>query len=656
VDPRAPDCLYHSSWIGDGFCDAYPDALGIVKAHLNCRPNASNPRGASQDFFDDGGDCCPHTCFVSAVDPSKCGTNTMLPGGFDCKSSPSSGSADDSTEQNQTNSGGSTSGAAARYMEEPSEAVIQQFLDIPKPPSWRPDTFRGRCYHALSKTQQDHIRNLRYSPQSWNCLMSRYNTDCLTQWPDDLPQLSDSCLSRTSYAKSVTMNKPWGDYSAMEVDRLEILGWSRDTWQTTSPSRTAGVAWEDLTYEDRAAVVYLGVEPDVWDLCPQSPCVERLKYIQQNLFYKSWDQLLAGDQGALGMFGWRNQSWEAASDPPPAWKKTYDNLDVDEVTWIRRLGFTADTWSGCPDATCLERLEFQNWKFDVSKQSWNGFREGDQKRLQVLGWTEALWDPAQPRPSTMNKEWVVLTQTEKEAAQALGYFEDTWQGCAALIQTRSTTTTTQLPLDPTRRVRIHMEFDVPYARISGDLLSFRALFAKEVASALYIAPARVTVRKVDSAPTTIEFDIARAQQASCDAKPNAPPGFCEMTHDDCRVESDNSAGLCVFTEGETQAPEVMATLERGLRDPTSSVLTNEAIGSLMSEYTVFYEVVITEELEAAETEEAEFEGVRDSFGPEVLCALHTDYDGTVTTDCTQSSSCQLAVVVPLLALVFRLAA
>jgi hypothetical protein len=66
---------------------------------------------------------------------------------------------------------------------------------------------------------------------------------------------------------------------------------------------------------------------------------------------------------------------------------------------------------------------------------WSDLAEaGVQRYVMDLGWTEALWVSSSDVPASDDLDWDELSLVQREAARALCYFEETWNGELSLDQ------------------------------------------------------------------------------------------------------------------------------------------------------------------------------------------------------------------------------
>lgn len=119
----------------------------------------------------------------------------------------------------------------------------------------------------------------------------------------------------------------------------------------------------------------------------------------------------------------------------------------DQSTAQNALGYTSITWN-VPGLAPVEKLGW--WQFSAAQKAgaealgytenqWDCFinhyltytwdelaAEGLTGALETLGWTQNSWEGSGASPDSESKWWGQLTQTEKEAARKLCYFQDNW--------------------------------------------------------------------------------------------------------------------------------------------------------------------------------------------------------------------------------------
>ena len=100
-------------------------------------------------------------------------------------------------------------------------------------------------------------------------------------------------------------------------------------------------------------------------------------------------------------------------DSPAYGSEWWQDLPKKLRSYYRILGFTETIWE---DDLIPE------------KKSWLELKESQTDALEVLGWTQDLWQStnASFRTFTENKPWHVLTKEERKAARYFGFDEETW--------------------------------------------------------------------------------------------------------------------------------------------------------------------------------------------------------------------------------------
>ena len=63
---------------------------------------------------------------------------------------------------------------------------------------------------------------------------------------------------------------------------------------------------------------------------------------------------------------------------------------------------------------------------DWTKVPWDELSDSERQAFQALGWSKDLWESTSA-PASFSKNWSDLTSDEKNAAQSLGFSEQNWQ-------------------------------------------------------------------------------------------------------------------------------------------------------------------------------------------------------------------------------------
>jgi hypothetical protein len=57
----------------------------------------------------------------------------------------------------------------------------------------------------------------------------------------------------------------WGDLSGEERELWAVLGWREDMWDRNEAPPSTDKAWKDLTYQEQGAAMSLGFTEGIWD-------------------------------------------------------------------------------------------------------------------------------------------------------------------------------------------------------------------------------------------------------------------------------------------------------------------------------------------------------------------------------------------------------
>jgi hypothetical protein len=104
---------------------------------------------------------------------------------------------------------------------------------------------------------------------------------------------------------------------------------------------------------------------------------------------------------------------------PLSYFKDWGSLTPDERQAARLLGLTEAKWD--PNNSC-------NPDGYWNRFAWSELSSEHQRLWRLLGWDQPLWDnEAEGEVSTSGKWYWQLTETEQQAATALGYSSRTWR-------------------------------------------------------------------------------------------------------------------------------------------------------------------------------------------------------------------------------------
>jgi hypothetical protein len=318
-------------------------------------------------------------------------------------------------------------------------------------------------------------------------------------WPAGIPTPSANCMTKLIYLHKIfNLSRPWLNFTKRKRDNMVLLGWDPDgvAWQAGRMPDTYGRPWTELTPREITSARFLGYTPQTWESCNNvidSPCLNRLEYIETEQRTWIWENLKPGIRERMVDLGWTDRTWFDGEEPAVI-KANWigiNSITSQQRSSARILGWTQDTWSKCPTAGCVER-------FAYIKRRWNGLqwmqmKLSERQAWMLLGSTEALWNSGNS-PSTAQLQWNELTPEQQIQAGFLGYNQGTWQGCNLAWGANDTDSGMNNTVDPNGPVRARMSIDRPYSEISGNIygtavadmpVSFIRVFESAVARALF---------------------------------------------------------------------------------------------------------------------------------------------------------------------------
>lgn len=203
----------------------------------------------------------------------------------------------------------------------------------------------------------------------------------------------------------------WEELKEIRVQSyFVLLGWDHDSWRGTTPRPESDAKdWDELTNEEQSAAMHLCFDKEEW----QGPS----EYFPIYRF-SLWSYLEPREKNAAKALSYSKNAWNT---PGVAWveSQSFEMLSKDQQDAAKTLGFTQDTWD------C--------WQNHYTDYGWGELEQyGDvQQYYRTLGWTNELWnqspDLKTPQaPVSEVTEWNKLTNAEREAAESLCFFEETW--------------------------------------------------------------------------------------------------------------------------------------------------------------------------------------------------------------------------------------
>jgi len=160
----------------------------------------------------------------------------------------------------------------------------------------------------------------------------------------------------------------------------------------------------------------------------------------KNIFEEyDWIELPANVQEAAKVLGYNKGSWDH-DVKTEHFNKDWNELSIVQQNAATILGYTPKMW--CDDVDDVEvevEVEYDNNNNENEVSSggvdnvdkyeefdWDELPDNVKLAAIILGYTQVLWDNDQ-HTSTTVKDWMELTQEEKQAATTLGYYnEQTW--------------------------------------------------------------------------------------------------------------------------------------------------------------------------------------------------------------------------------------
>jgi hypothetical protein len=156
--------------------------------------------------------------------------------------------------------------------------------------------------------------------------------------------------------------------------------------------------------------------PTVMETMAQSDI--RLPYLR----YSSWNGLNETLRASAARLGYTLDTWNtfSARIEKMSYRSIYvasagKVIDWDEII-TQQMGYTPTQWD-----CYINHYSDQGWK--------NLHRIGVQRHFVQLGWNQTRWEEKNS-PESRSKHWTDLTDAEQDAATAVCYFQQTWDGDA----------------------------------------------------------------------------------------------------------------------------------------------------------------------------------------------------------------------------------
>jgi len=477
------------------------------------------------------------------------------------------------------------------------------------------------CYGNMTQDRRDAVLSLGYTIQSWHAC-----EDPSCPWPEGIPLPNASCLDLLVFLEAKYNSTPWLELSPGTRGALSILGWNEygTGWSQRNMPNVYALGWAQLHPSEVEAARFLGYTPAIWDGCQtETPCILRLEILEAKMKAWMWDQMPTGIQARLEELGWTQRSW-AEGEEPEVFKTNWMDLPYSQQIVAKLLGFSEDTWAGCPTALCLDRFGYISRRF--AGVAWSSLTLAEQRAWLLLEHTPELWAQARV-PKTMELRWEELTPEQQSQATLLGHSAGTWQGCSQNRPARiDLNISAEEASSPVRTVRVQMAIQRPYSEISGNVYgaqvatlptSFIQLFERSIARALFCGNPPVSTQSgtyvgSDGLPLCILKEQYEAQRGRIEVI-SVVEGSIIV---DFYIRANRTAQ-------EVTSPLLFESLERLVTQPNSPLTQDMEFGNYARASTV-REVPLAY-LEYEERAAAlKFENLRSAYSTENACQLSSD--------------------------------
>jgi hypothetical protein len=219
----------------------------------------------------------------------------------------------------------------------------------------------------------------------------------------------------------------WREMLGTDQASWGVLGWNLSNWEGDAPVPSSmSRRWAELNEDERNAARRLAFTEREWDFGFDHPAeafraqraTEPIKYWQNF----DWGKIGEHDRERWETLGWDSEMWAEDDDDahaPLSYFKDWGSLTPDERQAARLLGLTEAKWD--PNNSC-------NPDGYWNRFAWSELSSEHQRLWRLLGWDQPLWDnEAEGEVSTSGKWYWQLTETEQQAATALGYSSRTWR-------------------------------------------------------------------------------------------------------------------------------------------------------------------------------------------------------------------------------------
>lgn len=182
----------------------------------------------------------------------------------------------------------------------------------------------------------------------------------------------------------------WNDLSEDQKAMWGVLGWDAENWETGEGVSAENVSWHSLSAEQRHAATQLGFSQDAWD---------------------DFEDLPEDKQQLWGVLGWNAENWanNLYAEGVESENSSWDALSLEQRLAAQKLGFSQDTWD-----------------------EWTDLPEENQHSWAMLGWNADNWATGEGVEAE-GLAWGQLSQEQREAAEHLGFSQDTWDDWSDLL-------------------------------------------------------------------------------------------------------------------------------------------------------------------------------------------------------------------------------
>lgn len=499
-----------------------------------------------------------------------------------------------------------------------------------------------KCYQDLNEGQQDAVRTLGYTINSWHACK---NPTC--PWPPGIPTTDATCLEVRHWLNHGLYTRGWVDLPSEKRQALELLGWTNKRWDETDHPVTYAKLWPDLLPRQQEAARFLGYTPDAWERCEKAAsCIERLALLENNSnpFNRPWSVIPRPLQDRYAEIGYDAKRW--MNGDGPKLNTQYKDLLPHEIISVRIVGYVSDTWDGCPNSHCEERYAYVKARYEGKR--WTDLTVAQRRAWQLLSHSERLWtDGGMFNTISFQSTWTELSNEQQLQAMFLGHSEGTWQGCSTQWGKTDPNATENIApsgfisTSVDRTVRARMTIRRPFAEVSGNVYgaavarlpsSFIKVFEDAVARSLFC-------RNTPLSDDPTEYIDSEGKPAC-----NDPEQYVRQRH---RVKvmtvTEGSIIVDFFlarnqTPIELPAPVLYGNIQGSLEQKTSPLCQDMEFGK-------FAKVAVVEETALSHLSEDQlanaytFERMREAWGESTACQLLSDArEGNAGCPPTQASA------------------